>query len=129
MRRPTSIQLSIQLSFQLMKRIASLQRLPLLVAGYICLASTVAAQTEARLQAETQLLDAVEAGDRATVRVLIEERLNTYVENQPLELLASGDMLWWSERDGWAHLYLFGADGTLRHRLEKLSIAEHIRKP
>ena len=35
------------------------------------------------------------------VRVLIEERLNTYVENQPLELLASGDMLWWSERDGW----------------------------
>ena len=51
------------------------------------------------------------------VRVLIEERLNTYVENQPIELLASGDMLWWSERDGWAHLYLFGADGTLRHRL------------
>ena len=51
------------------------------------------------------------------VRVLIEERLNTYVENQPIELLASGDMIWWSERDGWAHLYLFEADGTLRHRL------------
>ena len=51
------------------------------------------------------------------VRVLIEERLNTYVENQPLELLASGDMLWWSERDGWAHLYRFGPDGTLRNRL------------
>ena len=51
------------------------------------------------------------------VRVLIEERLNTYVENQPIELLSSGDMIWWSERDGWAHLYLFEADGTLRHRL------------
>jgi dipeptidyl aminopeptidase/acylaminoacyl peptidase len=51
------------------------------------------------------------------VRVLIEERLNTYVENRPLELLASGDLVWWSERDGWAHLYVFGADGTLRHRL------------
>ena len=61
----------------------------------------------------------VMAADASTgdVRVLIEERLNTYVENQPLELLANGDMLWWSERDGWAHLYLFGADGTLRHRL------------
>jgi len=49
--------------------------------------------------------------------VLIEERLNTYVESQRLELLANGDMLWWSERDGWAHLYRFGPDGTLRNRL------------
>jgi dipeptidyl aminopeptidase/acylaminoacyl peptidase len=51
------------------------------------------------------------------VRVVIEERLNTYVEHQRLELLASGDLLWWSERDGWAHLYRFGPDGTLRNRL------------
>jgi dipeptidyl aminopeptidase/acylaminoacyl peptidase len=51
------------------------------------------------------------------VTVLIEERLNTYVEQQSLELLASGDMLWWSERDGWAHLYRFGSDGTLKNRL------------
>jgi len=50
-------------------------------------------------------------------RTLIEERLNTYVENQRLELLASGDLLWWSERDGWAHLYRHAADGTLRNRL------------
>ena len=57
--------------------------------------------------------------DAATgeVRVLIEERLNTYVENEPLERLASGDMLWWSERDGWAHLYRYGSDGTLKNRL------------
>jgi dipeptidyl aminopeptidase/acylaminoacyl peptidase len=51
------------------------------------------------------------------VRVLIEERLNTYVEEQRVELLGSGDMIWWSERDGWAHLYRFGPDGTLRNRL------------
>jgi dipeptidyl aminopeptidase/acylaminoacyl peptidase len=57
--------------------------------------------------------------DAATgqVTVLIEERLNTYVEHQRLELLDSGDMLWWSERDGWAHLYRFGPDGTLKNRL------------
>jgi dipeptidyl aminopeptidase/acylaminoacyl peptidase len=51
------------------------------------------------------------------VRVLIEERLNTYVEEQRLELLRSGDMIWWSERDGWAHLYRFGPAGTLKNRL------------
>jgi len=51
------------------------------------------------------------------VTALIEERLNTYVEHQGIELLASGDMLWWSERDGWAHLYRFGPDGALRNRL------------
>jgi dipeptidyl-peptidase-4 len=57
--------------------------------------------------------------DAATgeVKILIEERLNTYIEVENLELLPSGDMLWWSERDGWAHLYRFGPDGTLRNRL------------
>jgi dipeptidyl-peptidase 4 len=61
----------------------------------------------------------VAVADAATgeVRVLIEERLNTYVEHQNLELLRSGDMLWWSERDGWAHLYRFGPDGALKTRL------------
>jgi len=53
------------------------------------------------------------------VTVLIEERLNTYVEVQRLELLNSGDMLWWSERDGWAHLYRFGPDGALKNRLTR----------
>ena len=51
------------------------------------------------------------------VRVVLEERLNTYVEQRPLELLKSGDVLWWSERDGWAHLYRFGPDGKLKNRL------------
>jgi|TARA_B100001964_G_scaffold227270_1_gene276999 dipeptidyl aminopeptidase/acylaminoacyl peptidase len=51
------------------------------------------------------------------VRPLIEERLNTYIETKRLDRLASGDMLWWSERDGWAHLYRFGADGALKNRL------------
>ncbi len=50
-------------------------------------------------------------------RVLIEERLNTYVENRNPELLSDGDVLWWSERDGWAHIYRFAADGTLKNRL------------
>jgi dipeptidyl aminopeptidase/acylaminoacyl peptidase len=51
------------------------------------------------------------------VKVVIEERLNTYVEHQSPRRLANGDLVWWSERDGWAHLYRFGPDGTLKARL------------
>ena len=50
-------------------------------------------------------------------RMLFVDSLNTYIETRPVEMLAGGDMLWWSERDGWAHLYLYGPDGELRQRL------------
>ena len=49
--------------------------------------------------------------------VVIEERMNTYVEDQPPEMLENGDLIWWSERDGWAHLYRFAPDGTQVARL------------
>lgn len=50
-------------------------------------------------------------------RVLFEDRLNTYMETRTPERLENGDLIWWSERDGWAHLYRYAADGTLRNRL------------
>lgn len=50
-------------------------------------------------------------------RVLFEDRLNTYMETQRPEFLANGDILWWSERDGWAHIYRYTREGTLRNRL------------
>jgi len=49
--------------------------------------------------------------------VVIQERLNTYVEAQQPRRLDNGDMAWWSERDGWAHLYLYGSDGNVKARL------------
>jgi dipeptidyl aminopeptidase/acylaminoacyl peptidase len=49
--------------------------------------------------------------------VLVEERLNPYVETQRLELLETGEMVWWSERDGWGHYYLLAADGTVVRQL------------
>ena len=57
--------------------------------------------------------------DTATgeVKTLIEERLNTYVETKPLRLLSTGEMIHWSERDGWGHYYLFDANGTLKSQL------------
>ena len=51
------------------------------------------------------------------VTAVIEERLNTYVEHQTPRRLANGDLIWWSERDGWAHLYRYAPDGTVRNRL------------
>ena len=51
------------------------------------------------------------------VTAVIEERLNTYVEHQTPRRLEGGDLIWWSERDGWAHLYRYVPDGTVRTRL------------
>ncbi len=52
------------------------------------------------------------------VTPIIEERLNTYIETQPLWTLGNGQQfIHWSERDGWGHYYLFGADGTLKNQI------------
>ncbi|MFO7767892.1 MAG: DPP IV N-terminal domain-containing protein [bacterium] len=52
------------------------------------------------------------------VRAVVEERMNTYVENQRPELLTgSGELIWWSERDGWGHYYLYGLDGTVKRQI------------
>ncbi len=58
--------------------------------------------------------------DAATgeTKVLIEERLNTYVETRPLGLVNNGkELIHWSERDGWAHFYLFDGNGNLKKQL------------
>jgi dipeptidyl-peptidase 4 len=52
-----------------------------------------------------------------SVRPVVEERLNTYVEHQSPRRLANGDLLWWSERDGWGHLYRHAPDGRVVARL------------
>lgn len=50
--------------------------------------------------------------------VVIPERLNTYVEARELKLVNNGtELIQWSERDGWAHLYLYSADGKLKNRI------------
>ncbi|MGM0944441.1 MAG: DPP IV N-terminal domain-containing protein [Bacteroidota bacterium] len=48
--------------------------------------------------------------------VVIEERSNTYIDFTKLELVGN-DLIWWSERDGWGHLYLYGKDGTMKRQL------------
>jgi dipeptidyl aminopeptidase/acylaminoacyl peptidase len=53
------------------------------------------------------------------VKTIVEERSNTYIESRPLRLVDNGaSLVFWSERDGWGHYYLYDANaGTLKNRI------------
>jgi dipeptidyl-peptidase 4 len=57
--------------------------------------------------------------ENGEVKPLIEERLNTYIETKPLRLANnSQDLIFWSERTGWAHFYVYDANsGALKNAL------------
>ncbi|HEY9364868.1 MAG TPA: DPP IV N-terminal domain-containing protein, partial [Chitinophagaceae bacterium] len=49
---------------------------------------------------------------------LIEESMNTYVEVKRLGLVNGGnELIQWSERDGWAHFYLYDGKGKLKNQI------------
>jgi dipeptidyl-peptidase-4 len=53
-----------------------------------------------------------------SVSVLVEERLNTYVEIRKPYFFNNGkEFIHWSERDGWAHLYHYDVNGKLRSQI------------
>ena len=52
------------------------------------------------------------------VKTLIPERLNTYVETRRPGLINNGsEIIEWSERDGWAHFYLYDGNGNLKNQI------------
>lgn len=52
------------------------------------------------------------------VTVVIEERLNIYIDFQTPGLVNGGkEFIHWSERDGWAHFYLYDAAGKLKNQI------------
>ena len=54
----------------------------------------------------------------STAKLLIQEKLNTYVEVRRLGLVNSGkELIEWSERDGWAHFYLYDENGKLKNQI------------
>lgn len=49
---------------------------------------------------------------------IVKERMNTYQETRPIYVLGGGkEFIQWSERDGWAHLYLYDDKGNLKNRI------------
>ena len=52
------------------------------------------------------------------VKILVEENLNTYVEiKKPGIIKSTEEFVEWSERDGWAHLYLYDKEGKLKNQI------------
>lgn len=49
---------------------------------------------------------------------IVKERMNTYQETRPIQVFNEGkEFIQWSERDGWAHLYLYDDKGNLKNRI------------
>jgi dipeptidyl-peptidase-4 len=47
---------------------------------------------------------------------ILESFDSAFLDNQPPRPIEeTGDFLWWSERSGWGHYYLYGADGKLKN--------------
>ena len=62
----------------------------------------------------------VDVADGATGKVqkLIEESSNVWTTQKPLRLVENGkELLWWSERDGWGHFYLYDGQGKLKNQV------------
>lgn len=51
-----------------------------------------------------------------TLIPIIEERMNTYVETRN-PLVRNNQIIWWSQRDGWGHLYRYDPTGKLVNRI------------
>ncbi len=58
--------------------------------------------------------------DGDSTKTIVSERLNTYIESRNHVFIKNGtQFIHWSERNGWANLYLYNADGSLVRNLTK----------
>ncbi len=56
--------------------------------------------------------------DADSIKPLVKESLNTYVETRPVKFASNGsEFIFWSERSGWAHLYLYDSEGKLKNQI------------
>lgn len=72
------------------------------------------ARTSRDLKKIDQCIVDINTGD---VKTIVEESLNTYVEIKKPGLIKNGEFIEWSERDGWAHLYLYDKEGKLKNQI------------
>jgi dipeptidyl-peptidase-4 len=65
-------------------------------------------------------LQAYDANSGDLVKTLFEEKNDRYVEPQNALYFINNDpsqFIWWSQRDGYMHLYLYSSDGTLKRQI------------
>ncbi|MBS1564374.1 MAG: DPP IV N-terminal domain-containing protein [Bacteroidetes bacterium] len=72
-----------------------------------------------RTSRDLKRIDVLEADiSTGSIKNLIEERMNTYVEVRRLGLVDGGrELIQWSERDGWGHFYLYDQNGQLKNQI------------
>ena len=72
-----------------------------------------------RLSRDLKRLDVCHVDISAdSTKTVISERSNTYIEKRRLYPIKGGkELIHWSERNGWANLYLYSADGRLIRNL------------
>lgn len=72
-----------------------------------------------RTSRDLKKVDVLQANiSSASIKLLIEERQNTYVETRRLGLINAGkELIEWSERDGWGHFYLYDENGKLKNQV------------
>src|SRR6185312_10182893 len=70
-----------------------------------------------RTQRHLELIE-VDPKSRAITSLLHEDVESSSSENQPVRYVRKGgDMIWWSERTGWGHYYLYDNAGHFKHAL------------
>lgn len=68
-----------------------------------------------RLQRNLELCE-IDLKTNKITPLVTESIENAYLESQPVRYVKpGGDFIWWSERTGWGHLYLYGNDGKLKN--------------
>lgn len=73
-----------------------------------------------RSSRDQKKIDILRVDLNGKVDVLIEERSNTYQDVQRPEIINGGkELIIWSERDGWGHIYLFDSNGKLKNQITK----------
>lgn len=72
-----------------------------------------------RLNRDQNVLELIAADlNSGLIRTLVTEKDQAWINvHDDLHFLSDGGFLWTSIRDGWNHLYLYGADGTLIRQL------------
>ncbi|MGV3762113.1 DPP IV N-terminal domain-containing protein [Parapedobacter sp.] len=72
----------------------------------------------ARSSRDLKRIDLITVGVNGDVNTLVEERSNTYLDIQQPALIDGGqEFVFWSERDGWGHYYLYDGQGNLKSQI------------
>lgn len=74
----------------------------------------------ARSSRDLKRIDILAVNVDGTVRTLVEERSNVYLDVKKPYIVNNGkQFIHWSQRDGWGHFYLYDMQGKLIHQITK----------